>query len=149
MNCPCGSGRDGEACCLPIVRGEIPAATPEALMRSRFTAFSIGDRDHLARTYHPSRRPIGLAEELEENIDGTEWIGLRVLSCRSDGDRGEVEFVAYFVEKPVGQVHERSRFVREDGAWTYLDGTFLPAIPLERNEPCPCGSGRKVKKCHA
>ncbi len=90
-------------------------------MRSRYTAFVRGDRDHLLATWHPSTRPASLALE-----PGMRWLGLEVRGHRVTGpDRAEVEFVAR--SRPPGsgpaqRLHECSRFVREEGYWYYVDG---------------------------
>ncbi len=117
--CPCGSGKPLDACCKPYLDG-IPAPTPEALMRSRYTAYVLGDADYLRRTWHPSTRPADL--ELEKDV---KWLGLKVIRAQGgEGDeRGTVEFVARF--KIGGKAHrmeENSRFAREEGRWVYLDG---------------------------
>ena len=116
--CPCGSERAYAACCEPLHRGA-PAATAEALMRSRYSAYVRGDRDYLLRSWHASTRPAQL-----ETDAATRWLGLSVKRHRPDGARAEVEFVARY---RVGggsavRLHERSRFVHEDGHWHYLDG---------------------------
>ena len=90
-------------------------------MRSRYSAFVRGDRDDLLATWHPSTRPASLDLEV-----GVRWLGLQVRDHRVTGpDRAEVEFVAR--SRPPGsgpahRLHERSRFVREQGRWYYLDG---------------------------
>lgn len=118
--CPCGSGRDFAHCCAPLIQGA-PAPTAESLMRSRYTAFVVGDRDYLQRTWHSRHRPATL-----ELSPAREWRRLRVLETSAGGaqdSEGEVRFVAYFRE-PDGrrdQLREHSRFVREDGKWRYLD----------------------------
>ncbi|MGD9786609.1 MAG: YchJ family protein [Sulfuricellaceae bacterium] len=117
--CPCGSGKAFEACCGPYLAGA-PAPTPEALMRSRYTAYTLGDKDYLERTWHPSTRPADL--ELEKDV---KWLGLKVVEARGgeQDETGTVRFVARF--KVGGRGHrmeETSRFVREAGRWFYLDG---------------------------
>jgi SEC-C motif-containing protein len=100
------------------------AAEAEALMRSRYDAFVRGDREHLLETWHPSKRPANLELDL-----GAKWLGLEVRGRRAiDETHAEVEFVARF--RPAGsgraeRIHERSRFVRENGRWFYLDGDML------------------------
>jgi len=96
------------------------AATAEALMRSRFTAYAVGDPDYLRRTWHPSTRPARLTLE-----PGHRWTRLDILDIERGGlfdSTGVVEFRAHYREsgRP-GEVHERSRFVREDGHWVYVD----------------------------
>jgi SEC-C motif-containing protein len=95
--------------------------TAEELMRSRFDAFRRADRDWLLRTWHTSTRPDDL-----DLSDNPRWRGLQILDTEAGGpqdDRGVVEFRAtYVVDGELGIVHERSRFVREDGRWLYVDG---------------------------
>jgi SEC-C motif domain protein len=149
--CPCGSGQDLASCCGPCLSGEARAGTARELMRSRYTAYCLGDEAYLLRTWHADTRPrsLSLAE------DGTLWLGLRILRCEAGGreDReGTVEFVAEYEQSGRRQsLHELSRFCRGDADWLYLDGQVdvTPALPAKqaRNEPCACGSGRKYKKC--
>ena len=152
ITCPCGSGRTYADCCGPLLEGARPAATAEALMRSRYTAYTRGDAAYVARTWHASSCPA----ELDLNRSPVHWTGLTVIGCTAGGaddDRGTVEFIAHFeADGRAGQVHEVSRFVREHGQWLYLDGEAGRA-PAQRphdtgrNAPCPCGSGKKFKRC--
>lgn len=117
-DCPCGSGRSYAACCEPLHHGA-PAASAEALMRSRYSAYVRDDRDYLLRSWHASTRPAQLDPD-----PATRWLGLTVKRHVPDGAHAEVEFVARY---RVGggsavRLHERSRFVHEDGHWYYLDG---------------------------
>ena len=123
--CPCGSGDTFGACCAPVLRQERRAATATALMRSRYTAFTLHDVDHLLRTWHPRTRPEreDLLASLSEEV---RWLRLDVLATSAGGpfdDAGTVEFIARS-RGPHGrrQQHELSRFVREGGHWSYLDG---------------------------
>lgn len=120
-DCPCGSGRPLSACCGPALDGSAPPATAEALMRSRYTAYTLGLRDYLLATWHASTRPAAL--DLDEE-PRPKWIGLQVTAHRPLGaDRAEVEFIArYRVGGRAHRLHETSRFVREDGRWYYVDG---------------------------
>jgi SEC-C motif-containing protein len=100
-----------------VVRNERPPDTAEELMRSRFTAYALGDVDHVFRTWHPLTRPDDLAE-----LPQLEWIGLEIVEVVDGGpgdDTGVVEFRARYAG---GVMHERSRFVRRAGRWVYLDG---------------------------
>ncbi|MGX5695390.1 YchJ family protein [Agromyces soli] len=121
--CPCGGGSYG-TCCGPTLDEGAEPATAERLMRSRYTAFALCDRGHLLRSWHPSTRPGAL--ELD---DGTEWRRLVVIDTVGGGTgdaTGVVEFRAVFREGGTrGELHERSRFVRDDGRWSYLDGELL------------------------
>jgi SEC-C motif-containing protein len=122
--------------------------TAEALMRSRYSAYVLKLSDYLAATWHASTRP----PSLDIGSDTTVWLRLSILSAEKGGkgdDEGMVEFAADYQG---GQLHERSRFLKEAGRWFYLDGEMLPSQSAEkvgRNDPCPCGSGRKFKKCCA
>ncbi len=120
--CPCDSGRRFSACCAPCLTGASAAPTAAALMRSRYCAYIRRDAAYLLRTWHPSTRP----ETLELEDDGLRWLGLKILKQSGGGvddSSGTVEFVArYKVGGKAGRMHEISRFVREDGAWYYMDG---------------------------
>ncbi len=143
--CPCGSGKQLDACCGRYHAGEA-APTAEALMRSRYSAFVLKKSDYLRESWHPSTRP----PELDLCDDATPWLRLEIIATEegSEGDsEGVVEFAAFYEG---GQLYERSRFVCEGGCWFYLDGEILPPIKEEkpgRNAPCPCGSGKKYKRC--
>jgi SEC-C motif-containing protein len=117
--CPCGLGEPYDACCGPLHTGAVPAATAEQLMRSRYSAFAVGDAGYLVRTWHPDTRPARLRLH-----PGQRWTGLRIVERERGGllDReGTVEFRATYVHKgQAGEVHERSRFTRVDGAWLYV-----------------------------
>ncbi|RVU47138.1 YchJ family protein [Rubrivivax rivuli] len=123
--CPCGSGLPYPACCGPWHGGELhlQAPTAEALMRSRYSAYVREDAAYLLATWHPRTRP---AEPF--NFEpGLRWLGLEVKQHRITGaDSAEVTFVA---RSKLGgrahRLHERSRFVREDGRWFYVDGDLL------------------------
>lgn len=113
-------------------------------MRSRFTAFARGDVDHLVRTSVFATDPL----ELEQAVQGTRWVALRVLAAPEPvGDQGEVEFAAWH-DDPPGQLHERSTFVRRDGRWFYRDGVFLKPVAVRPRDPCWCGSRRQRRLCH-
>ena len=119
--CPCGSGKDFAACCGRHLDGGEAAPTAEALMRSRYTAYTLLREDYLLATWHASTRParLGLADEAP-----TKWIGLDVKLHEQQGEhRAIVEFVArYKTNGRAHRLHETSRFVRENGRWHYLDG---------------------------
>ena len=125
--CPCGRVDARKRplafarCCGPYLADFAHTAAPdaEALMRSRYCAFVLEDADYLMATWHGSRRPPHL-----EFGAGTKWLGLEVREHRViDDSHAEVEFVAR--SRHAGRahrLHERSRFVREDGRWYYVDG---------------------------
>lgn len=147
--CPCGSGRAYEACCGRYHRGETPP-TAEALMRSRYSAFALGETGYLAAT---AREP-GTEEEIRRSCDALAFLRLEVGETTGGGtedDTGTVAFTVWFREGgKLGALRERSRFEREQGRWIYLDGDACWSGAEEvtgRNDPCPCGSGKKFKKC--
>jgi SEC-C motif-containing protein len=119
--CPCGSGYPLVSCCAPYIAGIAPAPDALALMRSRYTAYTLGKAAYLRATWYPATRPGAL--DLEP---GRRWLGLKILDTvagRSGDATGTVEFVARFkVGGRAHRLHERSRFVFEDGRWYYVDG---------------------------
>ncbi|WP_040518362.1 YchJ family protein [Gordonia neofelifaecis] len=122
--CPCGSGEVLSACCGRYLTGSGEgrrAPTAESLMRSRFTAFALGDEAHLLATWHPDTRPVQCPPDPD-----VRWLHLRIDEV-VDGSpfhtTGTVAFTAVFRDSDGrGEMHERSRFERIDGAWFYLDG---------------------------
>jgi SEC-C motif-containing protein len=157
--CPCGSELSLSDCCGPIVSGERLAPTAEALMRSRYTAYALGDMAHLKRSLDPRWHATFDEPGAKEWSEKATWKGLTVLSTKAgrEGDEeGEVEFVARFeMDGQEQQMRERARFRKKGGEWRYLDGkvksTQEPVVSsgpkVGRNDPCPCGSGKKYKKC--
>jgi SEC-C motif-containing protein len=124
LACPCGLGDDYESCCGRLHAGA-PAPTAEALMRSRYSAFAIGDPAYLLHSWHPSTRPAELSLD-----PGQRWTRLEILSTTGGGllhAEGTVEFRAHYrtADGRSGSMRENSRFVRENGRWLYLDGTQL------------------------
>lgn len=120
-------------------------------MRSRYAAFCKRHVDYLIATLHPSKRQPNDHAVLADTIDRRQWLGLRILDTRRGGrtdDDGYVEFVAYFSGPGPGQMHEQSRFVKEEGRWFYVEGEQKAPVKTGRNAPCWCGSGKKYKRCH-
>src|SRR5262245_46704431 len=126
MSCPCESGRPYDACCGPLLEGSEHAATAEALMRSRYTAFVRGAVDYLLDTYDPATRDPAERGAIENWSRGATWLGLQIVATERGGagdEDGVVEFRASYRQGDVVRVHhERSRFRRSDGRWYYLDG---------------------------
>src|SRR5579859_6852535 len=95
--CPCGSGKPLEGCCLPLVEGRLAAPTAEALMRSRYTAFTLARVDYILETHHSSTKKEVSAEAIKDWAERAEWLGLEILGTQGGGkddDAGEVSFVA-------------------------------------------------------
>ena len=145
--CPCGSAVEYSLCCQRYLSGEQVAPDPSHLMRSRYCAFVMKDADYLIRTSHSACHAARFRDEKSAGFATTEWLGLTVFEHTvSEADNtGYVSFVARFREhgKP-GAIIERSRFLKENSQWYYIDGT---RPQFGRNDPCPCGSGKKFKKC--
>jgi SEC-C motif-containing protein len=122
--CPCGTGLPYAECCGRLHEGTTVAATAEQLMRSRYSAFAVGDAGYLLATWHPSTRPRTL--DLDPAV---RWTGLDVLGTTGGtllAAEGTVEFRAHHVvDRVAGAQHENSRFARVDGRWYYLDGVSL------------------------
>ena len=118
-------------------------------MRSRFSAFCTENVDYLYETHYPNHRQANEKEQLKESCKKTQWLSLQVLNASQRHSEGTVEFVAFYqAQGGVEQLHEQSKFILEEGKWYYQEGQFLPDIKLGRNDPCWCGSGKKMKKCH-
>jgi SEC-C motif-containing protein len=157
-DCPCGTGQPFESCCGPILDGAAAAETAEAAMRARYTAFTRADVDFLMKTIHSSKRDQHDPKAIAKWATGAEWLGLDILNTTGGGpgdETGDVEFKARFREKGKRQEHhELATFSRESDTWVFVDGT-APQIrqvvrespKVGRNDPCPCNSGRKYKKC--
>ncbi|MFK4068986.1 YchJ family protein [Streptomyces sp. NPDC029674] len=122
--CPCGHPLPYEKCCGRLHRGETAAATPEELMRSRYSAFAVRDEGYLLRTWHPRTRPPRV-----EFDPALRWVGLDIEETTEGTafhSTGTVTFRARYTDsgRP-DSLHEKSRFERVDGAWVYVDGTFI------------------------
>ena len=156
--CPCGSGKALGACCGPDLDGGAWPETADALMRSRYTAYALANYGWLVETTHPAARAEVSAETLARQCTGVRWLRLDVEKCVDATEPGAadlVEFHAlYELDGVVRQIGERSAFVRDGDRLYYMDGTALrpaayrrEAPKVGRNDPCPCGSGKKYKKC--
>ncbi len=126
-------------------------------MRSRYAAYVRGEIDYLLATHDASTRDTVDRDAVARWSRDTEWRGLEIVATEAGGetdDTGIVEFVARgATDGRAFAQRERSRFRRVDGAWFYIDGEVVaePAraeARVGRNDPCPCGSGRKYKRCH-
>lgn len=159
--CYCGSGKEYSDCCEPIINGSAKAPTAEALMRARYSAHCAGAYEFLETSSHPDLRDEASADEIREWSKNMHWDGLEIISTEKGGEgdiKGVVDFEARYTMRGVPQhLRETSFFCRadntENGDWVYVDGTVhsqtvhRDAPKVGRNEPCPCGSGKKYKKC--
>ncbi|MFP1758299.1 YchJ family protein [Lonsdalea quercina] len=148
--CFCGNQQPFSRCCKPYIQGVKAAPSPESLMRSRYSAYVQQDVDYLIATWHPTCQAENFRADIAATCSNTEWRGLNVLatSAGKAADEGFVEFAARYADKDTPNrnvlMRERSRFLRHHDRWYYVDGVHLPT---GRNEACPCGSGKKYKKC--
>ncbi|MGE0547228.1 MAG: YchJ family protein [Kofleriaceae bacterium] len=154
--CPCGSKLPEAECCAPIIEGA-PAPTAEALMRSRYTAYVRGAIQHVISTHDAKTRADVDADAVAAWSRETKWQGLEILGTEAGGaddNEGIVEFVARGATNGTAFAQrERSRFRKVEDRWYYVDGKtsnqpVRKAAEPNRNDPCPCGSGQKYKKCH-
>jgi len=157
--CPCGSAREYDACCGPFIEGRDFPPTAETLMRARYSAHTKGIYDYLQASTHPAARDEVDWSELEKWSSSVNWEGLDIVSTDEGGEndvKGVVSFVARFNYEGMEQEHREHSFFQRDeaGHWVYVDGEMDKPEPFRRetpktgrNEPCPCGSGKKYKKC--
>lgn len=143
MQCFCGSKKDFNTCCEPIIAGTKKAQTPEELMRSRYSAYVQGNGKYLVLSAIKESRYDEDVKLIEEFSNSVKWLGLRVLNAADEF----VEFKAFYKDiEGIKVLHEKSRFILENAFWLYADG-ILYNSKVQRNEVCPCGSDKKYKKC--
>jgi SEC-C motif domain protein len=130
----------------------MPAPTPEALMRSRYTAYVVRNYAHLERSLSAEQRGDFSEADAKQWAESSEWLGLEILGTTGGtehDDEGTVEFRAKFRTAGQERTHvENARFIREEGRWVYSGQVEVAAVPfrretpkLGRNDPCHCGSG--------
>ena len=151
--CVCGSGLDYGQCCFPYHLGEQLPTTAEALMRSRFTAYALRNTDYILKTWAGGVQP----DKIDFSKDPITWQLLEIVATKKGGSKdtkGTVEFKAFYEQDGDERVlHELSRFVKVNGRWLYVDGVVRSVGNVVRqanegkNAPCPCGSGKKFKRC--
>ena len=156
--CHCGSGSSYGDCCEPVVTGSAVAETAEQLMRARYSAHAEVALDFIRDSIHPDHRHDYDAEESRKWAESSQWLGLEIHDVQQGGaedQSGQVEFTArYRAADGTHQHRELADFVKQDGRWFFTEGRMAKGRPLRvekvgRNDPCPCGSGKKYKKCCA
>ncbi|MBR1920421.1 MAG: YchJ family protein [Kiritimatiellae bacterium] len=156
--CPCKSGKTFGECCGPIIAGERKAETPEALMRARYSSYATGDVAFLKTSATEAVQSEFSEQSAAAWSRAAQWHGLEIISTDEGGpddSEGTVEFRAlYTANREFCNHHEVAQFVREADGWKFSDGEIVGEKPvvreepkIGRNDPCPCGSGRKYKKC--
>lgn len=126
-SCTCGSGIAFSRCCEPFLSEKMPAASPEKLMRSRYSAFALGGYgDYLLKTWFaPMAKGLTAAELSEKSL---QWLSLEVLGSGVDNNQGWVEFKAIYLDKDGRHVlHEKSVFTCIDNCWLYIGGEIAAA----------------------
>jgi SEC-C motif-containing protein len=160
MEIPYADEKALDAHCMPLIRGERHASTPAELMASRYVAYRVGAIDYLVESNDPKTRNQIDRKAAEEWSERAKFNALEIVSTTQGGpddEVGEVEFIArYTIKGALHTHHERSQFRRLDGRWYFVSGDRVSAPPVRntgpkvgRNDPCPCGSGKKYKKCCA
>lgn len=148
MICPCDSGLAYETCCGVLHQGGV-ADSAKALMRSRYSAFVLGDVDYVIRTTVPAQQGLLDKVSLQAWADTMTWTGLDIKShiAKIGKRHAQVHFCASFIDKAgeCGVHDELSAFVKIGERWYFLD----PTVPqtLTNKQPCLCGSGEKFKQC--
>jgi SEC-C motif-containing protein len=121
--CPCHSGEIFQNCCQPLLKGAKPANTPEQMMRSRYTAYTLIDISYIERTMQGKALRSFNAKEARQWAQSVIWLNLQVIRTTQTDDRGTVEFIAqYSVAGTLQQMHELSQFKKIKGFWYYTDG---------------------------
>lgn len=127
--CPCGSALPFHECCEPIITGRREASTCQALMRSRYVAFTMADIDYLMKSHHSSTRPVRERKQIKKWAESVQWMGLTVLKTQGGealDQTGYVEFRALYLEDgKMQQIHENSFFKRENNRWVYVSGVHF------------------------
>lgn len=151
--CLCGSRLSYSVCCGKYHNIEAIPTTAEALMRSRFTAYALRNADYLRATWDSDKCP----DNIDFSRETAVWQRLEIVDTKKGGpqdDKGVVEFKAYYQQDGEECVlHEVSRFIKKQDRWFYLDGVIKSlgkisaTVNLGKNAPCPCGSGKKFKRC--
>lgn len=156
--CPCGSQNKFSECCEPVINGTVPAQTAEKLMRARYSAYATTAVDFILTSTIDEKRNECDEKAIRTWSEQSTWHKLEILSTEKgepEDSEGMVEFIAHFTEGGVKKsYHEKGTFKKIDGLWLYVDGEIQkpkpykrPEAKVSRNDPCPCGSGKKFKKC--
>ena len=154
--CPCKSGKTFGECCGPVISGAEKAGTAEALMRARYSSYVTGDVEFLKTSATKA-----VQEQFDEAASKAwskqaQWHGFEIVKTEGGGSgdkTGVVEFRAlYTANGEFRNHHEVATFVNDGSGWLFEDGELVGEVVREepkvgRNDPCPCGSGKKFKKC--
>jgi len=156
-NCPCGSGREYSDCCEPYISGTAKPPTAEALMRSRYSAYAEHEIDYIINTCVKRGKEDIDPKSTRDWSEQSKWLGLKIISAEKGSpadSEGTVVFEAVYERDGLKDTHhETAKFVKENDEWRYSEGHITPRTVVRsspkvgRNDPCPCGSGKKYKHC--
>ena len=120
--CYCGSGKLFKECCRPYITGIKKAPAPVALMRSRYSAYATHNADYLWATTYPEQRKYHSKTAILQWAESNQWLKLEILNFTET----VVEFKAYYLDEMLkAQIHhEKSRFIKENNIWYYVDGEY-------------------------
>jgi SEC-C motif-containing protein len=155
---PFGDSKALEAHCLPFIRGQKQPATAAELMAARYVAYTLAEVDYILDTHNPAAKEETDRDATLKWAKEATWQSLELVNTEGGGETdrdGMVEFIArYAMDGKDVAHHERASFRRIDGRWYFIDAKQVLAPvrregpKLGRNDPCHCGSGKKLKKCH-
>lgn len=133
--CPCGSQKNYTSCCEPFLVGQAKPTTSEQLMRSRYTAFTKKDLDYIAQTTDPQGYSPQDMQANKEWADQVTFTQLEILNSLDEGNKGTVEFKAYFKTQDGAEHvhHELSKFRKKAGTWFFRDGKVVQ--PKDKPNP--------------
>ncbi|AUR51314.1 YchJ family protein [Aquella oligotrophica] len=126
FKCKCGSNKDYQVCCGIYINDNKLPDTPEQLMRSRYTAYTMANIDYIVKTMQG--KPLVAYDQKESTLwaQSVIWQKLEVLNSSMNNDQGVVEFKAYYNDANRNVIlHEISQFRRKDGRWYYIDGEII------------------------
>ncbi|KTC68292.1 putative SEC-C motif domain protein [Legionella birminghamensis] len=155
--CPCGSRLDYSGCCGLYIEEANRPETPEALMRSRYTAYTKANIAYILKTMRGKPLIDFNESEARQWAEQVGWLDLKILESQYSPEqpsKGFVEFIArYHISGQIKSIHERSEFLLDDGQWYYIDshpplGKPAKTPRIAQNAPCFCGSSKKYKNCH-
>jgi SEC-C motif-containing protein len=156
-NCYCGTDNTFEDCCGKYISGKDYPTTAEELMRARYSSYASGDVEFIANTQISEKGDEFDLEEAKRWSSESTWKGLTIKSAKEFEKDATVHFIANYedLEGNDCRHQEISTFNKIDNKWFYSHGSIVGLDPIKRdtpkvgrNEACPCGSGKKYKKCH-
>lgn len=155
--CPCGSGVEYVQCCQLFHKGTKQTSSAEMTMKARYSAYVKGEIGYIEKTHNPNKKEEFNVEEVTAWSKNAIWLGIEILNVHQGSERdhdGVVEFIAsYMIEGKKLRHRERSSFQKINGEWFFMDGEMINETvrrdgpKVGRNDNCPCGSGKKYKKC--